>query len=678
MIAEKFIEMYEDNVLMEQTILAPFREVILQAENFLSFVKYLEEKIDNLNTINPSWDSFFFPLKKAVCHIEFLTVLSQYESDILAEEHEAETLNNKGMKLLNKECNELNEKISSNLLLIKAFKKMLSTEKNAKKVEILKSWLQVFFKSNMTKKDKNNYAKLQKLLINRVDRFESNMREDNKNAYVFVPKEQSYKVRGINKDYLEIGKHNAKQLGKEGWIFYYNDEANTRLLISEVKNRNLRKKIFSHYEKLERGNSSEFNDSVLRDILSIKQQISHLYQKDNYAELVLSNYVINTPKKAYNYLSNIEEQLAPYVKNIKDKMNEKAQADGIKHLQNWDIEFYYNQVLNEKLTKDNSEFDKYFEYKNFFNKFKKFLIKEFNLSMTEVKCEVFAGKEVYTYKVEDTVKGNKGFFILSPFNNPHKLSPFEVDMCSHGTLNNDELPSIQYISLQLEKSNGKDTMCFYDVLVFLHEFGHALHSFYKDKDDYILGNSLTSWDLIELPSQYLEHFVYDLDFMQKMSCHIDTKKRISKSLLLSTIEEHQENKPYEILKDIKRYVAQLWLHENFKTYSKKSPSEIVAEKLGQEGIIYNISQDDYMLYRDHYTDYAPTGYVYLYSAQIAYKLFAMKNLKIKEVFTNVFNSATMSKVEDNLNEFLDINCFDIDSFIKKDLKIKVSGENNIG
>ena len=56
----------------------------------------------------------------------------------------------------------------------------------------------------------------------------------------------------------------------------------------------------------------------------------------------------------------------------------------------------------------------------------------------------------------------------------------------------------------------------------------------------------------------------------------------------------------------------------------------------------------------------------------------MKNLKIKEVFTNVFNSATMSKVEDNLNEFLDINCFDIDSFIKKDLKIKVSGENNIG
>lgn len=673
MAKEKFIEMYENNILMKEVILAPFKDVVIQANNLLSFVKYLEEKINNLDTVNPTWEGFFIPLKKAVAHIEFFSVLSQYDKDILAEEYDVINLN-KDMKVLNKECNELSEKISSNLMLIKAIKKMLSVEGNIKKVEILKAWLQVFFKSDMTKKDKNNYAKLQKLLINRVDKFESNMREENKSAYIFIPKEQSYKVRGINKDSLEVGRYNAKRLGKDGWIFYYNDVGNTSFLISEVKNRNLRKKIFSHYEKLERGNSSEYNDSVLRDILSIKQQISHLYQKGNYAELVLSNYVINTPKKAYDYLSNIEEQLSPYVKNVKDQMKEKAQADGIKNLQNWDIEYYYNQVLKEKLARNNSEFDNYFEYTTFFNKFKKFLAKEFNLEMKELKCEAFSGKEVYTYQVKDAVKGNEGFFILSPFNNDYKLSPFEVDMCSHGKIGQENLPSIQYISLQLEKGSDKDTMCFYDVLVFLHEFGHALHSFYKDEDDYILGNSLTSWDLIELPSQYLEHFIYDTDFMQKMSCHIETKKRIPKALLLSVIEEHQENKPYEILKDIKRYVAQLWLHENFKTYSKKSPSEIVSEKLGQEGIIYNISQDDYMLYRDHYTDYAPTGYVYLYSAQIAYKLFAMKDLKIKDVFTNVFNSDTMSKVEENLNNIVDINKFEIDSFIKKGLKIKVSGE----
>lgn len=674
--------LYKDNLLIKQVMLFPFEEVVSTTNEIINFTSFLEKEAYELCKNNITWNSFFLPFKKIYRNLEFFNNYVFVSKDFLGNSYQKieNNENTKDWIKLPDIILDIKHRLANNNELVASFKELLKNETNPKKINILKNWLSVFFSTKLPQPQKKQYYKLNKLLDNRIKLFEKNENDNvsNTKSYIFIPTSQKYKLKGIDREVIAVGKYHAKLFNKDGWMFFY-DEDTTRFIVSQAKNRALRKKVFNYYEQISRGDSSENNDNVLRDILSIKQQVAALHQKDNYAELVLSKYVLNTTRKAYQYLDDIEKQLIPMVKNIHQKITSKAHADGIKFVRNWDMEYYYNEMMKEEKNNNTINFDNYFEYNNFIGKFFKFLSKKFNLDIEEVKRETFDGKDLITYKIKDIVTLHEGFFVLSPFNNDVKTGPYQLSLSDNEKVGRcSTIPAVEYITLDIDNTGAENIkMSFYNVLVLLHEFGHALHAFYGNKEDTLFNESLSSWDLIELPSQYLEHLLYDVDFMQSMSCHIETGKKIPKTLLKQVIQSEQYFKAYDTYKDIQKFRAQLWLHENFKPFSKKSPSQIVAEKLGEKGLIYNVSKDSYMLYNSYLTDYAPTGYVYLYSAQIAAKLLEATNGNIKKVFTNVFNSDKMERLESRLSNIVDITDIDMISFLKKGWNINLYGDEAI-
>lgn len=673
---DELMTCFMNNTLSERIVLLPYSELIDSVHEVIAFHTQLQEQVFQMDLSNPTWNNTFLTLKKIISSMELLdNFYSQHKNmmgSAYSDKYKALT------KQVEKDLFDLKDKISRHEGFILAFKRMLSQENSKKRAIILEKWLKTFFNVGLTLHKKKVNHKLGRILNDKVDRFLDNEAEHTKyqKNYIFIPAHEKHKIEGIAHSICVDARKAAKRFKKDGWMFI-KDEYTTASVLAAADNRALRRRMYQAYENSTSGTGEKNNDNILKDILSVKQKIAQNYGEKNYADLVLSPYMLNTPEKAYEYLWKVDSQLQPFVGNIKAKMQALALQDGITQMENWDHEYYYQKlILMEQDEQDfNEMFNEHFVFDEVLPKFQAFLLNHFHLQMTEVKKEYFGSSEVMTYHLFDTQTQKEGYFIFSPFNNEHKVCAYEIDLSSGETIGpNQKMPSICYITLIQDKVEERHLMSPYDLWTMFHEFGHALHAFYAQTDDCLMGASMMAWDLIELPSQYLEHFVYDLDFLQSFSAHQESGEPMDKHALKCLIEAQQKYKTYEIYKDVRRYASQLWIHETFKPHSKKSPTRLVAEKLLGEGMVYNISRDEYMTGDSHMEDYGPTGYVYLFSAQLAAKLFSMKHLDVKKVFTNVFNSAKMEKVEVRLANLLDVQEVNMIEFLQKGLDINLYGE----
>jgi len=172
--------------------------------------------------------------------------------------------------------------------------------------------------------------------------------------------------------------------------------------------------------------------------------------------------------------------------------------------------------MNDEFNPTNKIIEEYFFFEDVFPKFIDYMSKLFSIDITIENFNAVNNKNVFFLKMKDKKTKRHGTIIFSPFNNPKKQVCYQLDLLKSDTIEgNFVVPNIQYVELQIEKNKqGKSKMSFYDMYTLVHEFGHSFHSFFGNYNDHVHQNLKMSWDLIEMPSQFLEHLVYDYDFMK--------------------------------------------------------------------------------------------------------------------------------------------------------------------
>lgn len=662
-----YIECYRNNSLVDYFVNNCFSYHFDNTVLINQLVNYL--KTEQKYFVLDNWNDFFIPFKKNIKTFYFLFSYLENAKNF----SNSMTLNNAQWHRIENKIHRILTKISLDNNMITKVKLLLTNERNIKRQKILMSWLTSFFDDELNALDKSKYNRLKCSLYKEIDNFIDNTNKSflKKTHAVFTSDLKI--IEDVDKDYLEDGRINAERAKLDGWLFHI-DDYSAKALLSAASCRTFRKKVYDAYQKM---NSSDHvynnNEPVLKKIIDTKQKIAKIYKKDSYAQLVLSDYVLNTPEQVYSYLQSIDDTLTLSTNVIDKKIHALALVDNVKKIQAWDVLFYINKLrINNLTSKDNGIFKDYFLFESFLVKFFNYLKKELNVDIKEIHRETINNEPeslLISYKIEDKKTNHKGYLLLSPFNNKIKENPYQSQFAANENIGDVYLSSVQYIQLQFHEASMKQKLSLDNIIVFLHEIGHALYAFYGDKEDTFLNQSLISWDLIELPSQFLEHLVYDMNFMKKMSEHCVSKKQIDKKLLLAEIQKKQFLKAYETQIDVRKFTAQLSIHHNNKNI-KNDINEIMGEKKG----LYNVFTDVTMLGSYHRYDYAPTGYIYLYSDNIAYQLMKNKQLKIKNVFTNLFNSANIEKMESRICKNTDVTSVDIFNYFKKELPITIYGE----
>jgi peptidyl-dipeptidase Dcp len=676
------IEQYNQNKLIDfvlhSNLFENVKEDSLNVKSLSNFVTFIQDKISNFMFVS---FSDFLEYKKCANSVFFMRNILLY---LQGKEYQAKPIVKEYLKKQEDIFIELQNKLEIDNFLNKINNLLKSKTLSSIHKKIVRNY--VIAEKNM-ELNNHSFKAIDETIKNQIESFNELNQDYNeklKNS-IFISAQKAYKLNGLSFKHKLIGIKNAKNNNKNGFLFFL-DEASTKMLLEELSNRTLRKSVYEKFYNLDKNGKFKKHtkhDVAIKSILSNKQKIAKLFGKDNYAELIFSKFYLNTTEKVAKYLIEIEKQLLPHMMNVGSSIYDLAKKDGIEKLEAWDFQYYINKVklLQKELTENsliNKEFSNYYDFPQVLQKIKKFLEKQLNLKITEMKTSISQNiNGGLLWKIEEKTSKKAAYWLISTMANNESFW-YASSIAPLQYINDkDLLPNVQIIQLQINKNLR---MSFDDVKYTMHEFGHALMDLFSVNKDDVKDNSKRVLDFLELPSQLLEHMVYDINFMKSISCNKENSKKISVKLLRDVIQLNQYTQTYETFMEVQKYKTQVKVHKEHKLYSKKSPNSLVINDLKKIGLTYNISKEEFIgLNQDFMAyDYSVAQFVYLYSAQIAFNLFVMyqdKKILLKEIFNNILAPQKDGLIKNLKNNNISLDIVNIIEFLKKNNKIKLLGEN---
>ncbi|MCQ2145305.1 MAG: M3 family metallopeptidase, partial [Bacteroidales bacterium] len=353
--------------------------------------------------------------------------------------------------------------------------------------------------------------------------FSQNLLHDTNNTYVIADKLSE--LAGLPQANIDQAAELAAKIGKPGKYAFNMQRPSCNPVLQFCSNRELRKKVYLMYnDRCNHGDEYD-NKEIARQIIALRLQRSRIMGKNDYAEVNLENKMAENAANVYDLLDQIWD---PAVERAKDEIADiKAmmKADKIKgEPQRWDYMYYLDKAKKAKYNIDEAEISEYLEIDNVLQGIFYVANRLYGLSFIERTDEypVYEptakswdvvdkyGNVISIFYSDYYPRDGKGAgawctsFRSQSYDGPRRVQPIVVNVC------NMNLPSADKPALQ--SLDNVETM--------FHEFGHALHSFFRNVN--YSGTSGVERDFVELPSQINEHWAFEPEVLKVYAKHYKT------------------------------------------------------------------------------------------------------------------------------------------------------------
>ncbi len=378
--------------------------------------------------------------------------------------------------------------------------------------------------------------------------------------------------------------------------------------------RDLREKVFTAY--FMRGDNDNENDNkdLFAELMQLRQDMARLLGYNNYAEYFIDIQMAETPENVYDFLYQIWEPSIALAKEERDQMQEIIESEGGDfELQPWDWWFYAEKLRKEMYDLDDSELQPYFAIENV--REGNFLLanKLFGLSFEERPNVPVYHEEVEAFEVFDRDGSHLGILFIDPHPRPGKRGGAWCGTYRSGSYENGEkIYPIVTMVMNFSRPSGEQPalLTWDETTTYFHEFGHALHNFFAD-GQYRRTSRSVPRDFVELPSQILENWAGEPEFMNEYALHYQTGEPMP-----SGLQEKMRNAEYFNQGFINsEYIAAAILDMDWHTADHGDEIDVRAfekESLSDMGLIDEIKPRYRTTYFNHIfgTGYAAGYYVY--------------------------------------------------------------------
>ena len=358
-------------------------------------------------------------------------------------------------------------------------------------------------------------------------------------------------LKGIPEAILEQYEEDAKEKGLEGYVITLQYPSYLPA-ITYAENRELRKELALANGKKSFDGGKFDNQNLIKEIVKLRQEKAELLGYKNYANFVLEERMAKSPEKVFEFLNELLDKAKPYAQKEIEELKTLAKADGIEEIQSYDHAFYAEKLRKQKFDIDDEELKPYFQLEKVQEAVFGLAGTLFGLEFKEINDVQKYHEDVKTYeifeagrwkledgsaeKVFDSVQTNNAKqetksqslkAILYVDYHPRKGKRAGAWMTSYkNQYKKDGENSRPHISVVCNFTKPtKDTpslLTFQEVTTLFHEFGHALHGVLADTQYPNLSGTSVKWDFVELPSQFLENFCYEPEFLKTFAKHYQT------------------------------------------------------------------------------------------------------------------------------------------------------------
>ncbi len=370
-------------------------------------------------------------------------------------------------------------------------------------------------------------------------------------------------LAGIPEGICEAAALKAKEKGKEGWLFDLTFPSYGPFM-QYADNRDLRQKMYLVYAgRCAQGGEFD-NKKIVEEIVDTRLKIVQLLGYKTYADYVLRKRMAGNPKNVYNLLNKLLENYRPVAKREISEVEGFALGKEGKNIQvmPWDWN-YYSEKLKEIKFNVNDELTRpYFQLENVIKGVFGLATELYGITFKKNPKIPVYHPEVDAYEVYD----KDGSFLAVLYTDffPRKGKNSGAWMTEYkGQWIEDGKNSRPHISLVMNFTRPTETkpalLTFYETETFLHEFGHGLHGMFANGTYESLSGTNVYRDFVELPSQVMENFLLEKEFLDRFAVHYQTGEKIPTALVQNLVAAGNFNSAYACVRQLSfGYLDMAW------------------------------------------------------------------------------------------------------------------------
>lgn len=390
------------------------------------------------------------------------------------------------------------------------------------------------------------------------------------NAY-FMHILHKSELKGIPEPILEQYAEEAKERNLDGFVITLQYPSYIPFM-TYCENRELRKELALANGKKSFDNGEFDNQNLIKEIVKLRQEKAEILGYKNFAEYVLEERMAENLQKVSDFLNELLAKAKPYAEKEITSLKTLAKIDGIDEIQSYDHAFYAEKLRKQKFDLNDEELKPYFPLEKVQDAVFTLAKKLFGLEFKEVQNIQKYHSEVKSYEVFESQESRAKNQDENPLTDNHQLSTkykaiLYVDyhprkgkragawMTSYkNQWKKDGENSRPHISVVCNFTKPtKDTpslLTFQEVTTLFHEFGHALHGILADTEYPNLSGTSVKWDFVELPSQFLENYCYEPEFLKTYAKHYKTGEVLPDEKIAKINESKNFMEGYQTLRQL--------------------------------------------------------------------------------------------------------------------------------
>lgn len=407
--------------------------------------------------------------------------------------------------------------------------------------------------ANLSPEDKEKFRAISKELGQLTLQFsQNNLKETNAFRLLLTDKQD---LAGLPESAIEAAALAAKERNLEGWLFTLHAPSYNPFM-TYADNRELRKRMYMARNTICTHDNDCNNIDIVRRIVNLRRERAQLLGYPTFADFILQKRMAENSENVYKLLNDLLEAYLPTareeVKAVEQKAKETEGEDFV--LQPWDFGYYAHKLQLEKFNLDAEMLRPYFELSRVKEGVFGLATRLYGITFKENKDIPVYHPDVTAYEVFD--KDGSYLAVLYTDFHPRKGKQSGAWMTSYKDqwIDEDGTDHRPHVSVTMNLTKPTESkpalLTLGEVETFLHEFGHALHGIFSRTHFESLSGTSVYWDFVELPSQIMENFAVERDFLNTFAKHYQTGEPLPDELIDRIVRSRNFNAAYACIRQV--------------------------------------------------------------------------------------------------------------------------------
>lgn len=379
----------------------------------------------------------------------------------------------------------------------------------------------------LDKEQKQQYRELTENLSLLTLTFEQNSLKDKNDFELHITDRKC--LEGLPESLLNLAAEKAAAKELDGWLFTLDAPCYVPFM-KYAADRELRKELYMGYNTISNRDNLYNNTEIVRHIVNTRIKIANLLGFKTFADYVLDNRMAENSANVYELLYKLKDSYKPVAEKETETIRTLArERDGITDLMPWDWSYYSEILRKQKYDFDEEKLREYFELDKVIDGVFGLATRLYGITFRESKEIPVYNKDVRSFEVYDENGEYLAVLYTDFYPRPTKqsgawMTEFKGQWIENGE---DSRPHISLVMNFNPPTEGKPALLNHSELnTFLHEFGHALHGMLSKVTYRSLSGTSVYRDFVELPSQIMENFSVEKDFLNTFACHYITGEKL--------------------------------------------------------------------------------------------------------------------------------------------------------